>query len=99
MTEEIVAAMSNAWVVYFIECRTGSIYTGITTDVSRRYQQHATGKGARFTRMNPPVRLLGSVAFETRGAALRAEAWVKRMPARAKRKHILALLLQAPAQS
>jgi putative endonuclease len=35
------------WFVYLLECRDGSLYTGITTDVARRYAQHVAGKGAR----------------------------------------------------
>ena len=49
-----------AWHVYLIECRDGSLYTGVAVDVSRRYAQHAAGKGARYTRSHPPLRLLVS---------------------------------------
>ena len=48
----------TAWYVYLLECRDGSIYTGIATDVERRYAEHAAGKGARYTRSRPPLRLL-----------------------------------------
>ncbi len=77
--------MSQPWFVYLIECRNGSLYTGATTDVARRFEQHASGKGARFTRMHPPVRLLGFASFENRGAALSAEVRVKQMSASNKR--------------
>ena len=47
------------WYVYLLECHDGSVYTGIATDVDRRYAEHAAGKGARYTRAHPPLRLLG----------------------------------------
>ena len=82
--------MKKAWLVYLIECRNGSIYTGATTHVERRYEQHAAGKGARFTRMNPPVRLLGFVAVESRSSALSVELSLKRMSPAQKREWIAA---------
>lgn len=68
------------WHLYLIECRGGSYYTGITTDVAKRYKQHAEGAGARYTRSHPPVRLLASVPAGTRSQALKAEAALKRLP-------------------
>ena len=73
------------WYVYLIECRDGSVYTGIATDVARRYAEHAAGKGARYTRSRPPVRLLGSFEYPDRGAASRAEYAIKQLPAARKR--------------
>lgn len=71
-------AMSS-WYVYLIECRGGSVYTGIAVDVDRRYAQHAAGKGARYTRSYPPVRLLGCFEYADRGAASRAEYAIKQL--------------------
>lgn len=72
-----------AWFVYLLECRDGSIYTGIATDVARRYAEHAAGKGARYTRARPPVRLLASFEHTDRSSASRAEYAIKRLtPAR-----------------
>jgi putative endonuclease len=68
------------WCVYLIECRNGAWYAGITNDLEARYAAHVAGKGARYTRANPPVRLLGSRAFADRSAASRAEHEVKRLP-------------------
>ncbi|MFN3841641.1 MAG: GIY-YIG nuclease family protein [Rehaibacterium terrae] len=71
------------WHVYLIECRDGSLYTGIAVDVARRYAEHAAGKGARYTRMRPPARLLASFALPDRASASRAEYLIKRLdPAR-----------------
>ena len=55
-----------AWFVYLIECRDGSIYTGIAVDVDARYAAHKSGKGARYTRSHPPRRLLAAVEYPDR---------------------------------
>ena len=68
------------WCVYLIECRNGAWYAGITNDLEARYAAHVAGKGARFTRANPPVRLLGSRPFADRSSASKAEHEVKRLP-------------------
>lgn len=73
------------WFVYLIECRDGSIYTGIAVDVARRYAQHAAGKGARYTRSHPPARLLGAFAQADRSTALKAEHAIRQLPPEAKR--------------
>jgi putative endonuclease len=64
--------------VYLIECRGGGIYTGIALDVEKRYQQHVTGKGAKYTQMNPPERLLASRAYPDHRSAAQAELAIKR---------------------
>jgi len=68
------------WCVYLIECRNGAWYAGITNDLDARYAAHVAGKGARYTRANPPVRLLGSRPFADRSAASKAEHAIKRLP-------------------
>jgi putative endonuclease len=73
------------WFVYLIECCDGSIYTGIATDVGRRYALHAAGKGARYTRSRPPRRLLASFAFADRSSASRAEYAIKQLTPAQKR--------------
>jgi putative endonuclease len=67
------------WWVYMISCRGGKIYTGMAIDPEARYEAHRAGRGAAFTRANPPVALLRSVAFESRSEACRAEAALKKM--------------------
>lgn len=62
-----------------IECRGGEIYTGIAKDVQARYEKHAKGKGAKYTRMNPPVRLLCQVEYSNRSEAASAEYAMKKL--------------------
>ncbi|MGH8156545.1 MAG: GIY-YIG nuclease family protein [Rhodanobacter sp.] len=69
-----------AWFLYLIECRNGAYYAGITNDLVARYRAHQAGKGAKFTRANPPVRLLASATYPDRASASRAEWAVKQLP-------------------
>ena len=82
----------KCWCLYLIECRNGSYYAGITNDLEARYAAHAEGKGARFTRANPPLRLIGSREYADRASASRAEFAIKRLP----RSHKIAFLLDCP---
>ena len=62
--------MTQCWWLYLLMCRDGRTYAGIATDVAARFAVHSSGKGAKFTRSNPPVRVLGAQAFATRSEAL-----------------------------
>ena len=84
------------WHLYLIECQDGSFYTGITTDVEKRYRLHAAGKGARYTRSHPPARLLASVPVGSRSAALKVEAAIKRLPKDKKLDALHTLELSVP---
>ena len=46
------------WSVYVIRCADGSLYTGISTDPGRRFQQHADGRGAKFFRTRRPLEII-----------------------------------------
>jgi putative endonuclease len=75
--------MSDApapWFLYLIECRNGTYYAGITNNVDARYATHAAGRGARYTKANPPLRLLGAKAYPDRSAAARAERAIRQLP-------------------
>lgn len=74
----------RAWRVYLVECADGTLYCGVTNDLPRRLAQHDAGRGARYTRGRGPVRLAWSEAAASKGAALRREAQVKRLPRGAK---------------
>jgi putative endonuclease len=86
--DQTATAETGAWFVYLIECVDGSLYTGITNDVPARYAAHCAGKGARYTRSHPPLRLLGWQPFADRAAASRAEYQVKRLKPAAKRAFV-----------
>ncbi len=87
------------WFVYLIECTGGSIYTGIAVDVAARYAAHTSGKGARYTRAHPPLRLLGSLAYPDRSSALKAEYRIKQLKTADKRRLAAELAAAAKAQT
>lgn len=67
------------WYVYLLECRDGSIYTGIALDVEARFALHASGRGARYTRSRKPRRVLAVFGYPDRSAASKAEHAIKRL--------------------
>lgn len=73
------------WYLYLIECRDHSIYTGITVDVEKRYAAHEQGKGARYTRSHPVLRLLGFTSYANRSLASQAESVIRKLPGEKKR--------------
>ena len=79
---------AKRWYVYLILCRSNAIYTGIARDVAARYAQHLAGTGARYTRANPPRRLLARFVCPNQSVAGKLEAAIKRLSAAEKRKLI-----------
>lgn len=65
------------WHVYIILCSDDSLYTGITTDIPRRFQQHAEGRGARYFRGRQPVSVVYREGGHTRSSASQREAEIK----------------------
>jgi predicted GIY-YIG superfamily endonuclease len=70
--------------VYVLRCADGTLYTGVTTDLVRRVRMHERGRGARYTRGRGPFEVLYTEANLSRGAALRREAALRRLPRRDK---------------
>jgi putative endonuclease len=69
------------WFVYILRCGDDTLYTGITTDVGRRIEEHNAGKapGARYTRSRRPVVLAYTEEAASRALASRREAVIKRL--------------------
>jgi len=63
--------------VYVVECSDGSFYTGYTTDVQRRVEEHDRGRGGKYTRGRTPVELRHVERFDSRSAALSREHEIK----------------------
>lgn len=63
--------------LYILECDDGSLYTGITTDVTRRFEEHKSGRGGRFTRSRKVVRVAYTEEHPDRSSALKREAEIK----------------------
>ena len=70
--------MTNAW-VYMLRCRDDSLYTGWTTDLTRRIARHSAGKASRYTASRLPVALALALPMTDRGGAMREEARIKRL--------------------
>jgi len=63
--------------VYILECADGSLYTGITTDVTRRFAEHQAGAGGHFTRAKGAKRIVYTEERPSRSAAQKREAEIK----------------------
>jgi len=68
------------WNVYILLCSDGSLYTGATTDVQRRFEQHQAGRASKYTRARLPVKLLYVESNLTKSQALREEHRIKALP-------------------
>jgi putative endonuclease len=69
----------SGWSVYLLRCADGTLYCGITNDITRRLGAHARG-GVKYTRGRLPVKLAHLEPAADRGQALRREAALKRLP-------------------
>jgi len=69
--------MGSAWYLYILRCGDGSLYTGVTTDVARRLEEHRSGRGAKYTRGRGPLELVYSETCTGHSEALRREMAVK----------------------
>jgi len=69
-----------SWKVYILHCADNTLYTGITTDINRRVQEHNSGvKGARYTRARRPVTLAYQESCASRADASRREYSIKQL--------------------
>lgn len=79
--------MAGSWYLYMIEDEHAHYYTGITTDVSRRFQEHCdsyagvpNAKGAKYFRSRKPVKVVYQEACDSRAQASRREHALKALP-------------------
>ena len=72
----------NNWFLYLIRCENGGLYTGITTDVERRFEEHRSGdkKGSKYLRGKAHLKLVMKKRVGNRSMALKIEAKVKKLP-------------------
>jgi len=69
----------DKWFVYLLRCGDGSLYTGITKDITRRCEQHNAGTASRYTRSRLPVVLVYQEPQASQSLALKREATIKAM--------------------
>lgn len=67
------------WLVYIILCSDNSLYTGITTDIDRRFRQHANGSGAKYFRGRHPLQVVYFENDHSRSSAAKRESQIKAM--------------------
>lgn len=72
--------------VYMLRCEGGSLYTGITTDVKRRFSEHKDGgiKGAKYTKLHKPICVAAAFEVADKSDALKLEARIKKLTKEAK---------------
>lgn len=76
--------LNKKYYVYIILTVTNKLYCGYTDDVQRRYNLHCSGKGAKFTRANKPLKLVYSKEFDTKEEAMKEECRIKKLPRKKK---------------
>ena len=67
------------WIVYIVKCADDTLYTGITTDIDRRIDQHNAGRGAKYTACRGPVALFYQEFYADRSQASKREYEIKQM--------------------
>ncbi len=67
------------WVVYILRCSDGTLYTGITNDLTRRVAAHECGRGAKYTRGRGPFVVVYHQEYPDRSSASKREREIKAM--------------------
>lgn len=88
MTNKSASDALIKWFIYLVRCHNGHLYTGISTDVARRFAAHQVGKGAKYLRGKGPLELVYQQKIGSRSEALKIEAAVKKMSKKAKENMI-----------
>ncbi|MCV6606568.1 MAG: GIY-YIG nuclease family protein [Porticoccaceae bacterium] len=74
----------TSWHLYILRTRSGALYTGISTDVERRFEEHCAGKGAKALRGKGPLQVVYRQPAGSHSQALQLEAAVKKLNKRQK---------------
>ena len=92
-TSQATSPSISCWSLYLIRTRYNTLYTGITTDVSKRFAEHTQGQqGAKYLRSKGPLTLVYSVDIGSRSLASKAEYRMKRL-CKTKKERIVAQAL------
>lgn len=65
------------WFVYILLCSKKTLYTGITNNLEKRFSDHQSGKGGRYTRSHKPVKLIYQEICKNKSEALKREIQIK----------------------
>lgn len=66
-----------SYFLYILLCKNNKLYTGIAVDPEARFELHKSGKGAKYTQRNKPVKIVYTEKFKTRSGALKREVQIK----------------------
>jgi putative endonuclease len=69
--------MEKKYYTYVLLTENNTFYCGYTDDVEKRYEKHISGKGAKYTRANKPVKIIYTAEFETKSEAMKEECRIK----------------------
>jgi putative endonuclease len=90
LTESLAGSTSSlshsrmSYFVYILECADKSLYTGVTNDLERRFDQHKNGKGGHYTSSKQVVKIVYTQQHPDKSSALKREAQIKSWPRRKK---------------
>ena len=69
--------MGKKYYVYLLLTVRNTLYCGYTDDVEKRFEKHLSGKGAKYTRANKPVKIIYQACFDTKSEAMKEELRIK----------------------
>jgi putative endonuclease len=72
-----MSSLIQQWHIYILLCADGSLYTGATNNVEKRFASHVSGRGGKYTRSHKPVKILYSEKCATQSDALKREIEIK----------------------
>jgi predicted GIY-YIG superfamily endonuclease len=78
----------DRWYLYLVECRDGTLYTGITNNLHRRLSEHNNGTASRYTRSRLPVKLIYRERCPNKSSALKKEYEMKSLSRKEKEEYI-----------
>lgn len=84
--------MSEKHFTYLLLTENNKLYCGYTNDVQKRFEKHKSGKAAKFTRANKPLKIVWYKEFETKSEALKEECRVKSLSRKQKEELIEAFV-------
>lgn len=91
-----MAELKSEWTLYLIRTHSNSLYCGITNNLSRRFDMHKAGKGAKYLRGKGPLTLVWSHQVESKSQALKYEYRIKKMT-KASKEALVNNLVPLPA--
>ncbi len=71
--------MKKKYYTYVILTKSNTLYCGYTDDVEKRFEAHMTGKGAKYTRANKPLKIIYTKCFDTKSEAMKEEYRIKHL--------------------